>query len=139
VHVLKKYGGENQASILIMERVLSRKDLMVAFSKDTVARRIWKDVVFGDLMREWAAIFKSAHDAVESLSWAISRTLVGSLGREIACNKLAWVCRGVYKDVLESGLDISIESVSTATMRGGGGRSIINEALDEDGNLQPLR
>jgi hypothetical protein len=86
-----------------MEYALSSTNLVISTTKEAALAHFWPNETFGDLMRGWLNILRSAGDKVEQLSLAISRTQAGSHARVTACKKLATVCDEVYKKVLESG------------------------------------
>jgi len=101
VHILKKYGCKHRR-ILDVEYALSSKDLRINETKEFYIEH-WPDVAFGNLMRDWLKILKSARDDVEKLRSTFSTTPAGSPDRDIACGNLALFCNGVYKNILESG------------------------------------
>ena len=72
-------------------------------SKLSAAEKSWKDVVFGDLIREWLNTFQRAHEENERLTEDMSLVDVDSQEWDGACSELESYCKGIYKEVLESG------------------------------------
>jgi hypothetical protein len=102
VHILKKYGSKDSV-ILKMGDVLSNKDPVKNAFKMTIVDRVWPHAAFGNLMRDWLTILRSAQDDIEELKSTFSTTMAGSLDRNIACGELELRCMGVYEKVLKSG------------------------------------
>ena len=102
VHVLKgnKTATANNPKILALHRKFSG-DLSSQVGKDAVLR-LWQDVVFGELVKEWSRIFHDADTKVVSYARAAASTKPGR-EREKSCDELESYSKTVYEAVLESG------------------------------------
>jgi hypothetical protein len=86
-------------------------DLMLdAWSGDAKSNRSklptadeWKDAVFGDLIREWLGIVLRAHEENPRFKGDMANTNLGSQERNEVCDELESYCRGIYREVLETG------------------------------------
>jgi len=72
-------------------------------TKLSTAENNRKDVVFGDLIREWLGTFRRASREDERLTEDMSFMGVGSQEWDDACSELESYCKNIYKKVLESG------------------------------------
>ena len=103
VHILKKYGSKDSV-ILKMGDVLSNKDPVKNAFKMTIVDRVWPHAAFGNLMRDWLTILRSAQDDIEELKSTFSTTMAGSLDRNIACGELESVVWGFTRRFSSRGL-----------------------------------
>jgi hypothetical protein len=78
-------------------------DMTSNTSKLFIADEVWKDAVFGDLIREWLDTFRRVRRENKRLTEQMSTMHVGSQKWHDICNELESYCNDIYKDVLESG------------------------------------
>jgi hypothetical protein len=78
-------------------------DVTSTMDKHSTAMYSWKDAVFGDLIREWLDTFQKADEKNKRLAEDMSIMHLGSQEWDDACNELESYCKGIYKEVLESG------------------------------------
>ena len=72
-------------------------------TKILAAEYNWDDAVFGDLIRAWLNIFQRAYVENKQVVSDLSLMDLGGEEWNRACNWLESYCKGIYKEVLESG------------------------------------
>ena len=63
----------------------------------------WRDAVFGDLIAEWSVIFRKARKVNIDFALDMKSMEPNSQERDIKCDELESYCKGIYREVLESG------------------------------------
>ena len=63
----------------------------------------WMDAAFGDLIKEWIVTFRDARKANIDFARDTRFMELNTQDWHIKCDKLESYCKGIYKEVLESG------------------------------------
>jgi hypothetical protein len=105
VHILRHHRGETEnrldGVIEILSEAFSSRRIQHVLIKEHVASRMWRDTIFGPLIKEWLDICRTDQEGVDLLVIAVS-SATGHL-REEACDRLEVFCRRTYEKVLNSG------------------------------------
>ena len=109
VHASKDIEGAKDANGGIQDMLNAWSgNLMSNKSKLITAQKVWKDVVFGGLIKEWLGIFGRASEETERVVNRMpSIPLDNRQGSRWnnACDQLTSYCTNVYEEILKSGLN----------------------------------
>ena len=103
VHILKEFGTTRNSTIDDLAKWLSSYSITEVMARESTIQFRWKDVVFGDLLREWLATSQKARFAI----WPHVETVFG-LGQDVgsqqnALNQLEECCTSVYMEFIQTG------------------------------------
>ena len=109
VHASKDIEGAKDANDGIRDMLNAwSSNLTSNKSKLITAEKVWKDVVFEGLIKEWLGIFGGASEEAERVVNRLPSITVdnrqGSRWNN-ACDRLTLYCTDVYEEILKSGLN----------------------------------
>ena len=104
-HVLKdkERATKNNPGIKFILENWSGKETYM--SKWEIARKKWKDAVFGRFIRQWLKILDDAGAENDTRTKAVVAQPMGSSGWKGACDELETFCKKIHEEILKSGFE----------------------------------